>query len=860
MRGLPVYSQSGRSRSAVTQSPRLRVSASPRLLLLLVGIGVLSILGAYADAGGQGYSIRDDKVVVDRPEEWRSWSFPLDILEITEEGSVRPRLIRRDIEAVADIAEFGGGIRAAGSNPEDAAHILDGDPETFWEPDPEDPLETWWVEIDLGGLISATELTLQFSEEADPFLQFNVLVSDGREAFEGSQLTGYRLIARTTQLNREQRRFRYEPPPAEKATEEWTGAVIQYIRIEVTDSRLDRAEEVREEEYELLPPKDRGAILYFIEALPGEIAPVTREEYEGLPPEERGPIRYHRRERPQLSEVTVRAVGDNVALGILDRGGSMDYAGVGAATSAFDGTFMNKWEAAGYRPFSHRHGTLTVDFGAGFWNDEIRVIHSISGTQRGWMDGYLIMGSDGSRAPDGTLIWRRLSSATREHSLSGIGRFEDNFSLRKLRFLLFRNLNPWGKSVFINEIQIYGRGYVPEVRLTSDVVQLGGSRNLTYIEWEGEAPKGTRLEIRTRTGDELDEVKHFFDKQGKEITEQRYNGLPGFSRGKIVTEHVSGADWSGWSVPYMASGDEITSPSPRTYAMIDVQLLSDVPDRFPEVDKIVLTFEPPVARHVVGEISPDREVLPGRPTEFALFLSLTVLPSNPGLDQIRLLAPDGVDMELVELSLGKEDDFLARTEERFRTDEVLTVVGDGTDSLHIRLPRVLEAGSADLIRVQFRAVVFLNGTVFRASIGNSALPDAWQRVDPGEATFLTSSHGMKISVSGEEGIIRDLEIHPNPFTPNGDGTNDTVEIEFTVLKLNAPREATVSLYSLGGKKLREIRQCRSQPSGRYNVTWTGEDQEGRHVPPGLYLCRIAIDADSESEQAIVVHRTICVAY
>ena len=836
---------------------------------LLAGIGALVTLGAYIPVEGQGYSIRDDRVVIDRPEEWRSWSFPLDILEITEEGSVHPRLIRRDVDAVANMATFGGGVRAAGSNPEDASRVLDGDLETWWEPDPEDPLEAWWVEIDLGRLVSATKLTLRFSEAGDPFLQFSVLVSDGREAFEGSQLMGYRQIVRTTQLNREQRTFRYELQPEGKATEEWTGTAIQYIRIEGTDSRFDQAEEVMEAEYEFLSPEDRGAILYFIEALPGEIAPVTQEEYEGLPVEERGPIQYYRRERPQLSEVAVRAVGDNIALDILGRGGSLEYAGVGAATHAFDGTFTNKWEAAGYRPFSQVHGTLTVDLGSGFWSDEVRVIHSISGTQRGWMDGYVIMGSDGARAPDGTLIWSRLSSAAREHSMSGTGRFEDDFALRKLRFLLFRNLNTWGKSVFINEIQLYGRGYVPEVKLTSDVIQLGGSRNLTSIEWEGEAPEGTRIEIRTRTGDELDEVKRFFDTKGNEVTEQRYNSLPGFSRGKVVTEHVPGADWSGWSVSYIASGDEITSPSPRKYAMVEVQLLSDIPDRFPKVDRIVLNFESPVARHVVGEISPDREIPPGRPTEFVLFLTPTILPSNPGFDRVRLEAPPGLELDLLSLSLGTEQAFLEQTEEtfgeedrRFRSPagDTLQVLGEGTNTVEVVLPHIRRGVDTELVRMAFRAEIFLNGTVFRALLGNTALAGAWQRVDPGDATFLTSSQGMTVSVLGGENLIRDVAIHPNPFTPNGDGTNDTAHIEFMALKLNTPREVRVSLYSLGGRKIREICQCRSHPSGRYRIEWAGEDQQGRRVLPGLYLCRIEIDADSESAQAATVHRTICVAY
>jgi len=123
--------------------------------LFLIGTGILLVLGVYAEVGGQGYSIRDRRVIVDRAEEWRNWSFPPDVVEITGEGPVHPRRIRRDIDAVADIAAFGGGILAVGSRPEDAVCVLDGDPETFWEPDLENPIGNWWIEIDLGRLVSA---------------------------------------------------------------------------------------------------------------------------------------------------------------------------------------------------------------------------------------------------------------------------------------------------------------------------------------------------------------------------------------------------------------------------------------------------------------------------------------------------------------------------------------------------------------------------------------------------------------------------------------------------------------------------------------------------------------------------------
>ena len=115
---------------------------------------------------------------------------------------------------------------------------------------------------------------------------------------------------------------------------------------------------------------------------------------------------------------------------------------------------------------------------------------------------------------------------------------------------------------------------------------------------------------------------------------------------------------------------------------------------------------------------------------------------------------------------------------------------------------------------------------------------------------------MTVSVSLGEEIIEDIEVGPNPFTPNGDGVNDAAEIGFTVLKINVPREVRVEIYTLAGKKIWETTEARTNTSGRYSITWTGSNEDGRRVPPGFYLCRIEVDTDA----ARAIHRTICVAY
>ena len=77
---------------------------------------------------------------------WATWQVPLGLTEVGENGQLQLVKFRKDINAVADAHRFSyesksrgrttGGIWEAVSNPADADYIIDGDPQTFWRPDP----------------------------------------------------------------------------------------------------------------------------------------------------------------------------------------------------------------------------------------------------------------------------------------------------------------------------------------------------------------------------------------------------------------------------------------------------------------------------------------------------------------------------------------------------------------------------------------------------------------------------------------------------------------------------------------------------------------------------------------------------
>jgi len=357
-----------------------------------------------ADLRAQGYVLEEGRMVVAAPEHWRAWTFPEGTLTISDEGRVIPRFIRKNIDAVSNALVMGGEV-TAGSNPGLAEHVLDGDPATSWAPDLDAPRSAWWMEIDLGRMVSAASIVIRFDEgeDVDPFRQFEVFTSGGESAFVGSNKRLWRLAFRTKRPDRDRRVYEIPLYPWEKNSEEWTGTVLQYVRVEATDSGMGMAEEVTEETYRSLPPGQRGEVRYYRRTGMGWERPVDEEGYQALPPELQGSIRYYRRERPRLADVEVHAMGDNVSLGILARGGSVEEKGTTYNPyMAFDGDYLTHWMAM---PFVDRRGgevgRLIADLGATFWVDRMRVVCMRMRLGEGLpLQGYIARSSDGTRAPD----------------------------------------------------------------------------------------------------------------------------------------------------------------------------------------------------------------------------------------------------------------------------------------------------------------------------------------------------------------------------------------------------------------------------------------------------------------------------
>ena len=847
------------------------VCAAHSLMVSVVAATTVWSLGA-GSAWGQTAAIQENQLVVDRQSQWEEWHFPPGTVEI-EGGGVRPHYVKKNIDATADIVAHMQRNPPGGKDPEevtlldavdagvnkgDVANLFDDDQSTYWEPEIGSSLAEWWFQVDLGRLVSARRIVLKFvgEGEGDPFLQFVVLTSDGSERLKG--VYGYHRAFQTRHDNKGQRVFDIELQPTRtNGDRDFTGDMVRIVQVVVTASDGERGAGVTAEEHSLLDDDDRGAVDYYRKVADGEVR-VSQASHESLAPEKRGPVRHYRRERPRLAELEVISVGENLALGIKDRGGiALDYLGESIFT-LIDGDFASLKNISVGDPGTRR--PLFFDLNSSYWIDTFQAYYN---TFRAPFGNFMVQTSDGSLAPDGSLAWVTQVTETGENESTGADAYEfTTFPPVRARFvqILYWSPSRWTEYYIPRELQLFGEGYQPEVELvTADPIRLGESMNLVSVEWDAETPAGSRVEIQTRTGNRLSEKFLYYNKAGVEVTEDAYRKLGFFSKGDSAAIFVPGPDWSGWSRPYRVSGERITSPSPRSSLMMRVRLVSSDPEAGATLEALRLNFVEPVASQLQGEVVPAVVEALGVEQGFSLFVKISG-QADP-FDDILLEAPEGTRLQFDQLLVGRESQWESGNV-RPLADSELRVMSTDADSLRVQLSEPVLPGTADLIELRFTSALYAPGAVFTALVGNSSRADSWQRVDAGDATALAAGEGMAVvGPVGGHRVLGEVGISSSVVTPNGDGVNDETTFEFAVINLTGPQEVEVRIHDLSGRLVNRITEGRPQVSGEYRMSWDGRGAGGGIVPPGIYLVAVEVDADAvESVENVVTHRLVQVAY
>ncbi len=765
------------------------------------------------------YPLAADQLRYDSARDWRQWEdLPLGAVELTPSGTIQLTKIEKGIDAVRDLGEFGGGIRNAGSNLNTARLAIDGNPETSWAPDPETDPGEWFIEIDLGRAVSAKSVTLVFDAEAPPFELFDLLLSTGEPETD------------------------FIAAPIE-------GSLVYRVKERIKENTHHR-------------------VTYQIEQIDEEPIQFIRFEPLLLVPDAR------------LTEIEVETIGDNIALGLLERGGSVDIninlasnesQPLGKARALFDGDLYERWRAGtASRGLTDILAHMVLDLGAVYWVDQTRIIGGVvvrSGFgggittrhyvhRRRWdFRFYEFMTSDGSLSPDGTRLWTKHFSGASPGSQTSKGLVDHNFDLLPTRFVRIfwkywdtscYSLQRLGEEGGINrvpgcgaggttdEIQIFGEGFPSEIDFRSPLIDLGAGKNLNSVEWGGDEPPGTRIEIRTRTGNEILETYSYYDKNGKEVTERKYNKLIPSFKGPIDTTLTAGGDWSAWSRIYSFSGEAFLSPSPRRYLEVDVRMTSDSPTVGASLDHLAVNFTQPLAGRVLGEISP-QQTLPGVLTEFTYYLR----PENAsGFDRLAVESDTPVQFTSVAhngTALDAQIDttasgFLVHLPNRIRTDQ--------------------------LIELKFASSVFRQSTRFDVFLQDSGQDESVrQRVDPGDATDLVESSTNIVSLPISQELLANMSFSSKAITPNDDGVNDELTLEIALVNVLAPRPLRLRLYDLAGRPVYD--RGEDSLAGHRKLIWDGRDSHGDRVAPGLYVLEVLVEGDAGDEK---IQALISVAY
>ena len=357
----------------------------------------------------------------------------------------------------------------------------------------------------------------------------------------------------------------------------------------------------------------------------------------------------------------------------------------------------------------------------------------------------------------------------------------------------------------IDEFEVFGEGFPSEASYLSAVFDQGEPAVFGNLLWVTDTigePTKVSATLRTRSGTSPD---------------------PGDSLA-----------WSGWSPPYPAGAPTaVSSPAPRRYWQFLVQLRSTEILSAALVDSIAVEVSPALADSLVAEVWP-QEARIGQATELTYWVRSY---NSRGFDQLDIDTQAPVEaVRSVRIDCG----------------EVAWEKADVDGGVRLSFPRIT---GDRLLRVVFEGVALGYKTVFIGRVSDSERPqDLPQTLAQGDAAADPAAVGDDLSVTTRFAgdLIRAVEVDPAPFSPNGDGVNDEATITYDIVNLTGGVPVSAVVYDLGGRS-RRVLYSGLHGSGRFGRAWDGTDDAGRKLPPGLYVVRVEIDADTgtESRMAIV---------
>jgi hypothetical protein len=432
----------------------------------------------------------------------------------------------------------------------------------------------------------------------------------------------------------------------------------------------------------------------------------------------------------------------------------------------------------------------------------------------------------------------------------------------------------------IAEFLLKGRGVPKRVVYRTKILDLGHEVNFGRIGWSA---RGMRMidgvptevddadawvEVEARTGrDDDPNIYHEYTDSGKEFVVtrahfenelRRLQGGPNIKLDQQPGIRASIAydsdNWSFWSSPNRDPGAQLRLRN-GAYLQLQITLQSRAFDDWVELDSLWIETAPPLADQIVGEVARLEEMQPargftqvelGQREDFVYDVRASFgNAAQGGFDGLRIRT--GSRPRFARLEMGAP----------LQLVEPL-VVSERDEELEVLLPRKVTRGSNEPLRVIFDTEVFLHATTFGGEVFDSGAGSLPQPVEPGDAGEGVSTSSLR--VLGGEGrtprFIQRLQFSTGVVTPNGDGVNDRLTIDYELFLLPEPIPVEIHIYDLQGRRLTRI-EVGEQEAGPQRISWDGRDERGQILTPGLYLLDVNLRAELKSIRHL---RPIGVAY
>ena len=396
----------------------------------------------------------------------------------------------------------------------------------------------------------------------------------------------------------------------------------------------------------------------------------------------------------------------------------------------------------------------------------------------------------------------------------------------------------------IDEIEVYGTGYLAQGTYLSDIVDLEGRATIGPLRWTENAvgdPLFSRLSVRMRTG--IDDTpihyrKRVRDSQGqitssREVYPTAYYSLDRRDRVPLGDEDTD--NWSPWIK--VENGGLAAAPMPRRYVQLRLEFAGGL-SATREADRIEFDYlVPPIADALQAEVYP-RLAVAEKPATFRYAVRLRADGPIRGYDRLEvdtnIAATDIRELKLDGQPLDFEVEYIRQ------------------DGFALRFP-LIDRDEA-VLEFTFDLPIFRFGTTFSGRAYNSLAGSVPQQLQPGNAAVfgpddIDEVSGLFVAIPKKQlgRLVGEIAVSSQVFTPNGDGINDIFEISLNLLQLVGPAPVALDIYDLSGRRMHRV-FVEKRGIGPLSRNWDGRDADGGLVPPGMYVWVLAVEADAFAER------------